>query len=534
ARQLVGSPDGAADRADTVLVIDDSATFRSELRRTLEREGYAVVTAATGEDGLRAAADQRPSAIVVDGVLPGADGATVIRRIRLDAALRHVPCLLLTGSEDPGAELQALDAGADAFVRKDTDTTLVLAKLAAVLRHATTAPGHTGSVHGPKRVLVVDDSPAYVDRVAEALRDDGYDVVPARSGREALELLTSQGVDCIILNPDLPGLSGRETCRRVRATPALRDLPLVMVTADPDREAMLAWLGAGADDCVHKADDLEILKARVRAQMRRKQVQDENRHARDQVLRREMAASEARAARELAATRAALVEELEWKNRELEAFNYAVSHDLRNPVQVVQGLSELLLDDCGDALGDSGRQRLARIHASASKMADLINAMLRLSHASRSDVSRSDVDISGAAEEIVADLRRRDPDRVVRCEVQPGMTASADADLMCVLLENLIGNAWKYTARTDGARITVGARTDGDQVVFFVRDNGAGFDAAHGDSLFRPYQRLHSDTEFPGTGIGLATAHRVIERHGGRIWAESAVGEGATFYFTTG
>jgi DNA-binding response OmpR family regulator len=533
ARKLVGSPQPPANR---ILVIDDSVTFRSELRRALEREGYEVSTASTGEEGLRAAGDQRPAAIVVDGMLPGADGATVIRRVRLDAALRDVPCLLLTASDDQSVELQALEAGADAFVRKSTDTTLVLAKLAAILRQTATAaaPDHPASVHSPKRVLAVDDSPTYLDQVAATLRDEGYDVALARSGEESLELLATQSVDCILLDLSMPGLGGRETCRRIKAAPTIRDIPLLMVTSVDDAGAMLAGLSDGADDYIHKADGLDVLKARVRAQIRRKQFQDENRRVRDQLLRRELVASEARAAQRLAETRAALVEELEWKNRELEAFGYSVSHDLRNPVQIVHGLSQLLLEEYADVLGGAGCEQLRRINAAAARMADLIDAMMRLSQVSRSEIVRETVDLTGMARGIVDELRRRDPDRVVEVVIQDGLTAQADRDLICVLLENTLGNAWKYTQRTPAARIEVGSYRDDKGIVYFVRDNGAGFSMDQAGSLFRPYERLHSANEFPGTGIGLATAHRVVDRHGGRIWAEGAVGAGSTFHFTTG
>jgi two-component system, NtrC family, sensor kinase len=535
ARKLVGSPQRPGD-ANRVLVIDDSLTFRSELRRTLEREGYEVSTASTGEEGLRSAGDQRPAAIVVDGMLPGADGATVIRRIRLDAALRDVPCLLLTASDDQSVELQALEAGADAFVRKSTDTTLVLAQLAAILRQTVTAaaPEHPASVHSPKRVLAVDDSPTYLDRVAATLRDEGYDVALARSGEEALELLATQSVDCILLDLIMPGLGGRETCRRIKGAPTIRDIPLLMITSVDDPGAMLAGLSDGADDYIYKSDDLDVLKARVRAQMRRKQFQDENRRVRDQLLRQELEASEARAAQRLAETRAALVAELEWKNRELEAFGYSLSHDLRNPVQIVHGLSQLLLEEYADVLDEAGCEQLRRINASAGRMAGLINAMMRLSQVSRSEIVRETVDISAMARGIVDELRCRDPERVVEVDIREGLTAEADRDLICVLLENALGNAWKYTQRTPAARIEVGSYRDDEGTVYFVRDNGAGFSMDQAGSLFRPYERLHSANEFPGTGIGLATAHRVVDRHGGRIWAEGAVGAGATLHFTTG
>jgi DNA-binding response OmpR family regulator/signal transduction histidine kinase len=308
----------------TVLVIDDSSTFREQLQEALECRGYAVVTASTGEDGLRLAAERRPAAIIVDGVMSGIDGVTVIRKIRLDAALRGTPCLLLTASEDYGAELRALDAGADAFVRKEEDVDVILARLGATLRSAGTQRPEAASLVGPKRVLAVDDSMTYLQELAGALRWEGYDVVLAKSGEEALEMVAVQSVDCILLDLLMPGLDGKETCKRLKASPVTRDIPVVMLTALEDRAAMIEGLSTGADDYISKSSELDVLKARVQAQIRRKQFEDENRRIREDLLRSELHASEERAARQLAETRAALVEELERKNRELEALNKEV------------------------------------------------------------------------------------------------------------------------------------------------------------------------------------------------------------------
>src|SRR3984893_7884743 len=186
-------------------------------------------------EGLASAAAGRPGAVIVDSVLPGIDGATVIRRLRLDTGLRSVPCLLLTGSEDRHMELRALEAGGDAFVRKEEDAEVILARLAAVLRSASTSVADkTAGLLGPKRLLAVDDSATYLAEVAAMLREEGYDVVPVHSGEEALELLAAQSVDCILLDLLMPGLSGRETCQRIKAVPIVRDIPLIVVTSVED------------------------------------------------------------------------------------------------------------------------------------------------------------------------------------------------------------------------------------------------------------------------------------------------------------
>jgi PAS domain S-box-containing protein len=316
--EIVGV-DRGADR-QTILIIDDSATSRAELGQACEDAGYAVITAEDGVEGLRLAAARRPSAVVVDGVLPGIDGPTVIRRLRLDEALRGVPCLLLTASDDEGAEVRALDSGADAFVRKEEDTEVVLAKLAALLRQSSsTVPVAATSLLSPKKILAVDDSPTFLHELTGALRDEGYEVVVARSGEEALELVAVELVDCILLDVVMPGLDGHETCRRIKAAPVLRDVPLIMLTAVDDRTAMIEALGAGADDYIPKSSDFEVVSARVRAQLRRKQFEDENRRVREELLRTELEAAEARAARELAESKAVAEVELRSSQAFLES-----------------------------------------------------------------------------------------------------------------------------------------------------------------------------------------------------------------------
>jgi two-component system NtrC family sensor kinase len=277
AKTLLGERAGPSPcDASTILVVDDSATFREELRRSLEQLGYDVAAAESGEEGLKLAASLRPTAILVDSVMPGIDGATLIRRVRLDAALRSTPCVLLTATEGHGAELRALEAGADAFVRKE-DIELIMARLAAVLRSAPGERAPAASLLDPKRILAVDDSSTYLNELSNVLRSEGYEVVNARSGVEALEMLAAQSVDCILLDLIMPDLDGIETCRRIKNSPIFRDIPLLMMTAHEERNAMIEGLSTGADDFIAKSSEFEVLKARVRAQLRRKQFEDEHR-----------------------------------------------------------------------------------------------------------------------------------------------------------------------------------------------------------------------------------------------------------------
>ena len=225
--------------------------------------------------------------------------------------------------------------------------------------------------------------------------------------------------------------------------------------------------------------------------------------------------------------------QLQAANRELETFSYSVSHDLRAPLRSIDGFSQALLEDYGNTLDAQGQDYLQRIRGAAQRMAELIDALLGLSRVTRAELSREPVDMTAMAHMIAADLQRNEPVREVAFVIADGLTASGDARLLRVALENLLGNAWKFSAKQPQARIEVGslAQPNG-ALAFFVRDNGAGFDMAYADKLFGAFQRLHRMNEFPGTGIGLATVQRIVHRHGGRIWAEGEMGQGATFYFT--
>ncbi len=227
-------------------------------------------------------------------------------------------------------------------------------------------------------------------------------------------------------------------------------------------------------------------------------------------------------------------EALEAANKELEAFSYSVSHDLRAPLRAIDGFSQALIEDYFDRLDKQGRYYLERVRAGTQRMAELIDDMLQLSRLTRTEMHFETVDITMLAESVIADLRRAEPQRQVKVCIQPLMSVKGDPDLLRIALVNLLANAWKFTGRQAAARIELGNRDndDNDCRVFFVHDNGVGFDMAYVNKLFGAFQRLHSTSEFPGTGVGLAIVQRIINRHGGQIWAEGVVNEGATFYFS--
>ncbi len=224
--------------------------------------------------------------------------------------------------------------------------------------------------------------------------------------------------------------------------------------------------------------------------------------------------------------------QLEAVNKELEAFSYSVSHDLRAPLRGMDGFSQVLLEDYADRLDAAGKDHLRRIRESAQRMAELIDALLKLSGLTRSEMRYEAVDLSALARTIVAELQQRQPERQAEFVIPEGLVANGDEQLLRVVLENLLGNAWKFTGKETRARIEFAVTEHQGKPAYFVRDNGVGFDMTYVKKLFGPFQRLHGATEFPGIGIGLATVKRIIGRHGGVVWAEGTQGQGATFYFT--
>jgi light-regulated signal transduction histidine kinase (bacteriophytochrome) len=226
--------------------------------------------------------------------------------------------------------------------------------------------------------------------------------------------------------------------------------------------------------------------------------------------------------------------ELERANREMEAFTYSISHDLGAPLRSMAGFAGILIQDYAEGLDKQVKDYLGRILRGSEKMTRLIDDLLRLSEISRRQMEKTEVDLSAIASSVISDMREADPERRVIIRIEEGLSAFADRSLMEIVLSNLLGNAWKFTSRTENARIEFGSIQREGKNMYYVRDNGAGFDPQYMKKMFLPFQRLHSEQEFEGTGIGLTTIERIIHRRGGRVWAEGEKGKGATIYFTLG
>jgi two-component system sensor histidine kinase/response regulator len=373
-----------------------------------------------------------------------------------------------------------------------------------------------GTPEAPVSILVVDDDPTKRFALQTILAPLGEEVVEAASGADALRQLLRREFAVVLLDVRMPTMDGFETAQLIRRRPRSELTPIIFVTALNQGETNAGrGYELGAVDFVFAPVVPAILRAKVAVFVELYRGQQELRRYRTQLEH--------------------LVEErttaLTAINRELEAFSYLVSNDLRAPLQAFDGLSEALLADYGDKLDSRAKDYLQRMRRASQRMGDVFDGLQSLFRVTGGEIHRENVDVSAMAAEIVEEMKASNSDRRANVTIAPNLSISGDARLVRILLSNLISNAWKFTADKADATIEVGGEAVDGEARLFVRDNGAGFDMIHAHKLFGAFQRLHSQSEFPGMGIGLATARRIVNRHGGRCWAEGVVGEGATFYF---
>ncbi len=402
--------------------------------------------------------------------------------------------------------------------------------------------------HNPKpaSILLVDDLPENLLALETVLTTLGQRMVKARSGADALRALLQEDFAVILLDVQMPVMDGFQTAALIRERDRSKHTPIIFLTAiGKTEEDIFKGYSTGAVDYIFKPFNPDILTAKVRVFVDLYQLREqiERQAAQLQVANARLEAEIAKRQRAQALVEAA--------NKELEAFAYSVSHDLRAPLNHIEYFAQALVQDAGAELGAKAQKDLTQIQAATTRMGDLMADLLKLSRVTRAEMRRAPVDLSALARQIISDLRQRDPARQVECVIADGLSAHGDAGLLQVALENLLGNAWKYSGKRADARIEFGRLTplpsspDGNRQerregpgvggeVFLVRDNGAGFRMEHAAKLFSPFQRLHSPSEFEGTGIGLSIVQRIIHRHNGRIWAEAEPAKGATFFFTLG
>lgn len=524
----------------TLVVEDNEDSFRF-LQLVLRNAGHLVSIARNGEEALEVARRLPPDLTISDILMPVMDGFTLCRAWQEDPRLRESPLVFYTAtytSEEDDSF--ALSLGARAFIRKPMDPIEFLARVDSALLEVAEAPAappprepteptEFHRLYNERLIQKLDQrhqALAESERRFRATFEQGAAGLAIRGTDGRFEKVNARFAEMLgtdpetlvgrfeadVIHPD--DLEADETARRLlhedEQAPSSREKRYLR----PDGSAVwtqvstsLVRNAAGAPACFLVA--AQDITERKEAETRLKALNDE---------------LEERVAERTAALEAA--------NRELESFASAVSHDLRAPLRGIDGRSGVLLEDFGERLGEEGCRQVEAIRSAVTRMARLVDSLLALSRAGRGPLARERVDLGTLAREEEARLREAEPGRDVELSVAPGLVAEGDPVLLRAVVQNLVGNAWKFTGRRDHARIEVGATILDDERTFYVADNGTGFPPAESERLFQPFQRLHGRDEFPGAGIGLATVERIVRRHGGRVRARGEEDRGATIYFT--
>jgi signal transduction histidine kinase len=364
---------------------------------------------------------------------------------------------------------------------------------------------------GPSaRLLIVDDEAAHTRALCDTLGIEGYATTGFESASAAIEAMREQSFDLLLTDLMMPGMDGVQLLREVQQIDP--DIVGIVMTGHATIDTAVKAMQAGASDYIVKPFRMNQLLPVISRALEARRLRRLNKELERRILER--------------------TRELEAANRDLEAFSYSVSHDLHAPLRAIQGLCDMLAAECGPGLSTQGDSLLKQIQSSAARMGHLIEDLLSFARSGRASLDVAEVSMSALVREVLDELTSERAQARVELNVHDLASCCADQALLKQVLVNLLSNAFKFTGGRDVARIEVGGYESEGRRVYFVKDNGAGFDMKHAAKLFGVFQRLHSQAEFKGTGVGLSIVQRIVERHGGKVWAEGRPGEGATFYFS--
>jgi hypothetical protein len=455
-----------------ILIAEDSQTQAEQLTHYLSMRGYTVTVARNGKQALAAALRSKPALIITDVVMPEMDGYTLCKEIKSLPALKDVPVVLLTSLSRPQDIVKGLECSADSFIRKPYDDKYLLSRVEYILTNV--------QLRKTERL-----------QVGVQLQFGGQSHFITAEKQQILDLLISTYEGAVQINEELE----------------IKQQELLQA-----KETLEERVAERTAELAQTNQQLQIeLVERKRAEAEIKKLNED--------LERRVAERTA----QLAAA-----------NHELEAFSYSVSHDLRAPLRHIKGFTLLLIEEYSPQLAPEAQQRLKRIQEVTNKMARMIDDLLNLARLDRRSMALQMVSLNSLVENVRRNLESETSGRKIDWRVGALPSVNCDPGLVEQVFANLLSNAVKYTGRCEHAVIEIDQATIEGQPVLFVRDNGAGFNPKYSDRLFGTFQRLHSDEEFEGTGVGLATVQRIIRKHGGRIWAEAEVNKGATFYFSLG
>lgn len=554
--------------ASHILIVEDSETQALQLRYLLEQEGWEVARASTAEVALEELNRHLPALIIADYHLPGIHGDELCRRIRMNVATRGIPILMLTMEEADERESAGLDSGADDYVSKSVAAEILLLRVRGLLRKssersAILAPHE--SQFRRARFLAIDDSPTYLQSLAEALREEGYEVAEARNGKAGLERIAQEAFDCVMVDLVMPGMDGIEVCHRINEMERNHAVPysmaVIMLTSRETKEDMTRGLEAGADDFVGKSSDMAVLKARIRALLRRKFFQEENRRIVEELKNKEMEAVRSRAEREAAEVRASLAEALAQTNRELEETNRklretqthliqsekmaslgqlvaGIAHEINNPIAfvinnifVVQETLDKLVAEAPMCISPNAipkiektRTRMNEMRVGVERVKDLVSKLRTFSRLDEGTFKT--INIHESIESVLMLLRHKLEDRIEverrYCDVD---NLSCFAGELNQVLMNVIANAID-AIEGHGTIVLSTAQHDGFFVIS-VRDTGKGIPENIRPRIFEPF--FTTKPVGHGTGLGLAISYGIVKAHNGSIECSSVEGEGTEF-----
>jgi PAS domain S-box-containing protein len=522
-----------------ILIVEDSEDARLLLEDQLHLHGYEVDSAVNGVVALEKARNSPPDLIVSDILMPEMDGFELCRQVKRDSGLKSLPFIFYsatyTGSED---KRFALSLGASRFIIKPEDPAKFVKIIEEVL-----------SKH-QKHELTVPDKPSKPDRVLEHMHSEALTkkldkkILELEKQKEYMQLITDAMPVLIadidkdfhyryvnktyedwykiprteIVGKHIRDIIGKQGFELVHPymRKALQGESVTFETLLPAHGNSQRYILAKYIPHNDSVDGFGGFFELVSDITERKRAEQELQLHRDHL-------------EELVADRTA---QLKVSNKELEAFCYSVSHDLRSPLRSVSGFCHMLMQDHAGSLDATALDYLERMRDSAHRMDRLIDDLLDLSRVSRVELKQETVNLTSIAEDVAELLQHNYPGRKVEYKIEKNLMVRGDAGLLRIVLENLLDNAWKFTAKTSNAKVEFGSLKEGDTLVYYVHDNGAGFSMNYVNKLFGVFQRLHEANEYPGTGIGLASVQRIIQRHGGNVWAQGEPNKGATFYFT--
>lgn len=518
------------DQPYRIMLVEDSRTQAARMQALLEEQGWNVLWAPTGEEAIEKIGDFVPDLILVDYHLPGILGDEVCRQVRMRIDTRIIAVIMLTADDEREVEARGLESGADDFVHKTNDHESLLIRVKTLLKRSRT----NLSILSPKdqffrcpRLLAVDDSLTFLTHLKHELSKESYQFETATTADEAMKRLNDEAFDCVLVDMVMPKTDGITLCRQIDVLRREGNaaMAILVLTANDDKEGLTRALEAGADDFVGKSSDITVLKVRIRAALRRKFYEEENRRIVAELKDKELEAERARLEKESAVARAAMADRLEQANEELKRFAHVGHHHMQQPLRTAGSYCQLMQKRYGGKIDAQADKFMQSTIDAVARMKSLLGDLLTYSNLIGATMRWSQVDCGKLVDAVFADV---DVD-AVRLHRGDLPVIEGDQGQLRKLFQCLIDNALKYRREQDAeVRVEAEACDDG-RWRFSVRDNGVGIPAKAGDRIFSIFERLYTEAEYPGTGLGLAICRKIAEAHGGTIGYESKLDEGTVF-----